>query len=334
MKILLSATLALLFALGATRVFGLSEETINRELDATAGENLVVDVAFGTIEVAAGADNKVTIEAHRKIETTDEAREKQYLAEVPIVITKEGSTVKLCARRLEEKSWDWTCNTMMDAQYILRVPKKFNLDLKTGGGMVAASGITGTTLAATGGGKLKLDHLNGPLTAKTSGGNITLKNCDGSLDVRTSGGGITATEGSGELEARTSGGSISVRNFNGNAVVRTSGGKLIFEKINGRVSGKTSGGSIFASLLAPLPGEVELTSSAGSIELAVPSNAACNVEAKANMGSVSNELPIVASRAERDELRGAINGGGKSVILRSSAGSISIRSTSAQTAMQ
>ena len=72
-----------------------------------------------------------------------------------------------------------------------------------------------------------------------------------------------------------------------------------------------------------MPGDVDLVSSAGSIELSAPADAAFNVEAEASVGSVSNDLPIVASRSERDDLRGAINGGGKSVILRSSAGSIS-----------
>ena len=232
------ARVALVLALTASAAFALSQENVSQDFDATLGGNLIVDVAFGTIDVAAGADDKVTIEAHRKIETTDEAREKQYLAEVPIAISQEGKTVTVRARRIEEKSWDWTCSTTMDAHYTIRVPKSFNLDLKTGGGMIAASGVAGTTTAATGGGKLKLENLRGPLNAKTSGGSIVLNNCEGGLDIRTSGGGITTKDGKGTLDARTSGGSISVRNFNGDAIVKTSGGKLAFENVNGRVSGR------------------------------------------------------------------------------------------------
>jgi hypothetical protein len=328
------ARLPLLLALTASSAFALSQENVNQEFDASPGGNLSVDVAFGTVDVQAGADNKVTIEAHRKIETSDEAREKQYLAEVPIVISHDGNNFTVSARRKEEKSWDWTCSTTMDARYTVRVPKQFNLDLKTGGGPISAVGTTGKTTVSTGGGKLRLERLNGPLNAKTSGGSITLASCDGTLDIKTSGGGITATDGSGKLEAKTSGGSIRVRNFNGDANVRTSGGGLTFERVNGQLVGKTSGGSINAALASPLPGEVELVSSAGSIELTVPPDTKMNVEAETSIGTVSNDLPIVASRSERDELRGTINGGGKSVILRSSAGSISIRSGNSRTAMQ
>ena len=48
---------------------------------------------------------------------------------------------------------------------------------------------------------------------------------------------------------------------------------------------------------------------------------------------IERDIPAVGS-LEREQLRGALNGGGKSVKLRSSAGSISIRSAAAKTAMQ
>ena len=323
-----------IFAFTASIAFASSEENINQQLDVSPGGNLVVDVAFGTIEVASGADDSVTIEAQRKIETSDSAKEKQYLADVPIVITKDGNTVVIRARRTEERSWSWTGSTNMDARYNVRVPKNFNLDLKTGGGMISANQITGEVKVATGGGKLRLGQLKGPLDAKTSGGSIRLEACDGVLLVKTSGGEIKSDAGGGSLDARTSGGSIAVRDFNGDTTVKTSGGQLTFENVRGKLLGKTSGGSITAALVSPLPGEVDLASAAGSIVLSVPTDTALNLAAETSVGTVSNDLPIVTTRCERDELKGAVNGGGKSVVLRSSAGSISIRATTPKTAMQ
>lgn len=321
--------LALLVALNGSALFASSQENISQEYTCASGGHLVVEVAFGGIEISAGADDKVSIEGYRKIEAPNEALEKKYFAEVPITIAQDGKTITLRARRLDQKSWDWPADTKMEAHYVVRVPKKFQLEINTGGGPIAARGTEGAATITTGGGKLKLDHLRGPLNAKTSGGNIVLSNCEGGLEINTSGGGIEATDSSGKLDARTAGGSISVRNFNGDASVRTSGGRLDFENVNGRVSGKTSGGSISASLLSPVPGDVELVSSAGSIDVMVAKNAGFNVEAEASVGAIANDLPIAATRTERDELRGAINGGGKSVVLRSSAGSISIRGISA-----
>ena len=329
---LLRSSLIFVFTTSIARAT--SEENVSQHLDVSSGGNLIVDVAFGKIDVSSGSENSVTVEAHRKIETSDSSKEKQYLEDVPITITKDGNTVAVRARRTDERSWGWTGNTNMDARYIVHIPRNFNLDLKSGGGTISAGGVTGEIKVATGGGKLKLAQLKGPLEAKTSGGSIRLEGCEGPLNVKTSGGEIRANDGGGSLDARTSGGSIMVADFKGDAVVKTSGGQLSFENVRGKVIGQTSGGSIVAALLSPLPGEVDLASSAGSISLSAPADVTMNLEARTSVGSVSNDLPIVATRSERDELTGAVNGGGKSVTLRSSAGSISIRAVASKTAMQ
>src|SRR4051812_45886973 len=94
-------SLLLLIAAAAT-ASALSEENVNQEYDATPGGRLIVDVDFGTIEVSAGADDKVTIDAHRKIDSDNETREKEYLAAVPVMVTKEGNTVTIRARRKDK----------------------------------------------------------------------------------------------------------------------------------------------------------------------------------------------------------------------------------------
>ena len=65
---------------------------------------IIVDVDFGTIDVSAGADDKVVVEAHRKIDSNNEAQEKEYLAAVPVTVTKEGNTVTIRARRAAKGS--------------------------------------------------------------------------------------------------------------------------------------------------------------------------------------------------------------------------------------
>jgi DUF4097 and DUF4098 domain-containing protein YvlB len=109
--------------------------------------------------------------------------------------------------------------------------------------------------------------------------------------------------------------------------VETSGGKLTLDNIRGRLNGETSGGSISATIPAPVPGDVKLETSAGRIDIALPSDAAINLNAETGEGTVTSDLPIVAVRAGRDGLKGTINGGGKSLILRTGAGSIAIKSS-------
>jgi DUF4097 and DUF4098 domain-containing protein YvlB len=74
-----------------------------------------------------------------------------------------------------------------------------------------------------------------------------------------------------------------------------------------------------------LPGEVKLETSGGGITVGVPGAAAFNLDASTSAGHVNCDLPVTASGdKDRSNLRGAVNGGGKTVFLRTSAGSIHI----------
>lgn len=323
----------LLLALATATASALSEENVNQTLDGAPGGRIIIDVDFGTIDVSSGADDKVTVSVRRKIDSDNEAQEKEYLASAPVTVSKEGNTFTVRARRQNKnKDLNWSGRCTMDARYTVRVPKTFNSELRTGGGTIMVAELTGTMSADTSGGKLKFTNLKGPTGATTSGGSIELKGCDGPLKVDTSGGRIEATDGTGTLEARTSGGSIVVRNFGGDAKVETSGGRLSFENINGKIFGRTSGGSISAKLKSPVPGDVDLETSAGSIDVQVPPDAGLDIEAEASSGRVTSELPFTGTRTDRDSMKGKINGGGKSLVLRSGAGSITIKPFSPEVA--
>src|ERR1043165_6878280 len=229
---------ALIFLfVAATSAFALTEENVSQTLDGSPGGRLIVDVDFGTIDVSAGPDDKVSVQAHRKIDSDNDDQEKEYFASAPITVSKNGNVVTVRARRQNrEKNTNWSGRCNMDARYTVQVPKTFNSELRTGGGSVMVAEIVGTLSADTSGGKLKFTHLKGPAGATTSGGSIELNGCDGPLKVDTSGGRIEAIDGSGSLEARTSGGSIVVRNFSGAAKVETSGGRLALDRKSTRLN--------------------------------------------------------------------------------------------------
>src|SRR6516165_7448677 len=292
-----------------------SEENLSQQIDVTPGGKLVVDVEFGTIQVGAGADEKIALEAHRMVEFGNETKAKEYLTPAPITVTQEGNVVTVRARRQE--SWtNWHFGySRMEAGYWLRVPKKFDVDLRTSGGEIAAVDISGDVKAHTSGGKLEFANLEGTLTAHTSGGSIKVEGCRCPTEIKTSGGDISVVNGTGALHAQTSGGRIEVRNLSGDADLETSGGNLILERIGGKLVGRTSGGSIHTSIPGEVVGDMQLRTSAGNIELAVPENAALDIDARTTVGDVISELPVTASESKQKHLRGKLNGGGKSVVL-------------------
>jgi Putative adhesin len=309
----------------ATTAFALTEENVNITRDAKSGGKLMVDVDFGTIEVAPGDNDKVVVNASRKITASSKDKEAEYFASAPITVTADGNTVTVRARR--GKDWDEDGRVCNDARYSIHVPSTFDAELKTEGGAITTTNLTGKVKAHTSGGDLKFSLLHGPIKADTDGGEIEVSGCEGKIDIETSGGRIEATGGSGSLRAITSGGTIKVENFNGDANVESDGGQLALANIRGKLDAETAGGFISAKLPSPVPGDVRLETAAGAIEVIVPNDAALTIDAETGVGSVRSDLPIASrTRGDSDGIKGTINGGGKSLHLRSGAGSISIKS--------
>jgi hypothetical protein len=332
--ILISAFL-IVTVLGAAAA---TEENIHETRAAKPGGKLVVDVDFGSIDVAPGENDKVVVDVHRKIQASSKEKEEEYFKAVPVTITTEGDKVIVRAIHkrdsLGSQLWRMFGHSRTDARYTLHVPSNFNLDLDTSGGDVSAHGLTGEVKVDTSGGDLNFGQIHGEIHADTSGGDITVKDCDGTTDLDTSGGRIEVTGGRGKLNVDTSGGNVTVLNRVGDTKVESSGGKLRLGSINGKLSAETSGGSVSAILPSPVAGDVRLETSGGNITVLTPANAALTIDAETSAGRVRSDLPISRSSTESDSLKGTLNGGGTKLVLRSSAGSIEIVSADKQTAQQ
>src|SRR5215470_10793704 len=87
---LITLTLVSLALLGVSAA---TEENIHETRPAKAGGQLIVDVDFGSIVVAPGDNDKVVIDAHRKIDSSSKAKEEDYFKAVPVTITTEGDKV-------------------------------------------------------------------------------------------------------------------------------------------------------------------------------------------------------------------------------------------------
>jgi hypothetical protein len=303
-----------------------TEEQLNQHFTVQPEGKLVVDVDFGSIDVATHETGEVVVDVWRKVTRKNKADEEEFLQDHPVTFNQDGNTVTVRSRRKAVGGWSSTGRSRNEAKYTVKVPAQFNAQLKTSGGGIAVSDLTGEVKASTSGGGLRFERLRGPLNGDTSGGGIDVSDCEGKLKIHTSGGGIDVNGGSGSLDGHTSGGSVTIKAFEGDAHVGTSGGGLTIENVIGQVEGSTSGGSVSAVLPSPLPGDVRLSTSAGGVTVVVPEDAAFDLDASTSAGRVTTDLPVtVVGNVARDHLEGTVNGGGKSVVLRTSAGSVRLK---------
>ncbi len=319
----------LLLALGGVGAFAATVEgNALKTFTVTPGGRLVVDSDRGSIEVTSGKGTEVRVEVFRKSTALTESRAQEALDEHTLTLDQDGNTVTVRGRG-KRQGFNWSLwssdHRRFEVRYVISVPEKFDVDLKTGGGGITVSDLTGDVRLRTSGGGLRIGRIRGPVDAHTSGGSIHLAGCQGRARIETSGGGIEIGEGEGTVSADTSGGSIHIKAYKGDVTAHTSGGGITVEQALGNIDASTSGGSISAVLAAQPTGDCRLATSGGGITVKVLESAALNIDAETSGGGVHTDLPVtttIIGQQRHNVLKGKLNSGGKELVLRTSGGSI------------
>lgn len=246
------------------------------------------------------------------------------------VSVESGKLTAIAKPRHENMNW----KRNLSISFKIYVTKNVNTDMKTSGGGITLTNLSGTHNFSTSGGGLRIDKLSGKIHGRTSGGGITLSDSKDEIDLSTSGGGIDVENCSGNIILATSGGSISLDRLKGTIEARTSGGTVRGNGISGELETHTSGGSVS---LRDLSGSVEASTSGGNMDIEIQelgkfvnvSNSGGNIHVKMP-GDKGANLRLRAERIRIDELTnfngeqdehkvtGKINGGGIPVDIQTS----------------
>lgn len=281
----------------APQLVASEEDVVRRQFSVRPGGTLVIDSDLGSIQVSAANGREVAIEVERSIRGRSNASPE----DLQLSFEQSGNDVRVVARRSSRNVRG------LNARFVVIVPQRYNVDLKTGGGSISVDDLDGNVVTSTSGGSLRFGRIAGDIDGRTSGGSIRLEGSSGNASLHTSGGSITLGRVEGDVEARTSGGSISVTDVQGN------------------LTAETSGGSIRARMSQPPRRASRLETSGGSITLALHRDAAVSLDARTSSGRVTTDFPVPdRPRDQQSHLRAALNGGGPDLILRTSAGSIRI----------
>jgi hypothetical protein len=257
------------------------------------------------------------------------------LDDYDILIGTESNKVVVSAKRKNNNGRDF--NKGVSIGFRVYAPRKISNELKTSGGSIRISSLTGNQNFTTSGGSLKITDLYGTIKGRTSGGSIEVTNCNKEIDLSTSGGSINATGLTGTVNLRTSGGSIHLNNLSGAIQAHTSGGSVKGDGVKGKLDAGTSGGSVkLANVSGSLKantsagsidvsmvslGEyLSLSTSSGSVRVSMPLNKGIDLNLKGNR--VSIPLRNFDGNAEKNRVNGKMNGGGVPVTLSASSGSV------------
>src|SRR5262249_32492143 len=234
-------------------------------------------VRVGAIEVTGTKERAVTVDVIRKVTvkdsdgSRDEDTEKELLRQNEVTFRNEDNTVTIETAHNRHSGFSHHGSINMDFRFVISVPDKFNVDLKTSGGGIAVAKLSGDVRTETSGGGFDFTNVRGPVHGHTSGGGIQLKDCEGNISIETSGGSIHIADHKGDISAHTSGGEVKI------------------ERVEGEVDAETSGGSIAAALQSRVAHDWRLSTSGGGITVRLPETLKLDVDAETSAGRVHSE---------------------------------------------
>lgn len=160
----------------------------------------------------------------------------------------------------------------------------------------------------------------------SSNGALMVTGVHGNLDLKTSNGAIASDQTAGPLRVNTSNGAVRVRGADGTLTATTSNGSMDLQGRFTQVDAQTSEGSVAMQLLpgSNLQSSSRISTSDGSITLSVPRDLRADVQASTSNGRIANSLDLQNSTKSDDSVRGQMNGGGPSLRVRTSNGSIAL----------
>lgn len=198
---------------------------------------------------------------------------------------------------------------------------------------VKAREVKGRSFVETSYRDVELRQLGADTRVKAEHSAVSVSDLSGALNVETSFDDVAATGIDGPLEARVAHGGFRGRGLRQGARVRTSGDDVELAAFEGPLEIEVERGSVRLQPEKPLFESISASAVRGGISLWVPTGSRFELDARAQRGDVTVDVPNLAvSESSPARVRARLGQGGKSVTLRTQHGDISVESRAATAA--
>lgn len=264
--------------------------TVEKAFTVAPGDQLRLSTGGGHATIVTSTNDKLTVTATQRIAAASEAEADKLLKNLRLTIAQRGDTVSAAARYAV--SVDSFETNPVEVDFVVSMPARLNVDLKTAGGDAVLPDITGK------------------VTATLMGGDFTSGRIEGDARVTSGGGDVKVAAVTGALTVSSLGGDIDVH--------------AVFDA----VKASTTGGDITVTFAGEIKEDSSLSSGSGDVHVIVKRTAVFELEARAAKGEVESKalaLAIKRGDQKQHQLEGLVNGGSRAKLkLRSNSGDIKI----------
>lgn len=243
----------------------------------------------GAIEIRSWDEPGVAVEIEKRGPT------REAVEQLVVESSQDGDRITLEVKRPKGESFGgFGFNVSTSAKLIVSVPRRVDVDARTGDGAILIERLNGRLELHTGDGSIRADDVTGELQFNTGDGSVTVDRAEGRLAVDTGDGGVSVT---GKLSA--------VR-------MHTGDGSVVYRLEQGTV----------------MADDWDISTGDGSVALYVPEGFGAEIDAHTGDGTVRNDLAVASSgtgEPDRRTLRGRLGDGGRRLRIRTGDGSISLK---------
>ena len=300
------------------------EGAFERTLKVSGSADVSVQSGSGSIRVEPGAVDSVRVAARLKAGSS-------WLA---------GSDVEKRIRRIEQNppieqqgnvirvGWfaDDDLPRNISITYEITVPAATRLSARTGSGAIVVGAIAGPAEVKSGSGSVTVGRVGAQVSASTGSGSIKVEGAGG-LEASTGSGSIDAASVAGPTKATSGSGSITIaQSGKGDVTASASSGGIRLTGVDGAVRLNSSSGSI--AVEGRPSGPWALHASSGGITMTIPPDAAFDLDARTNSGTIDSAHPVtmeVTGKIDKRRIAGKVRGGGPLIEASCASGSIRIR---------
>ena len=235
--------------------------------------------------------------------------------------------------------FDWP---KVELKLDLEVPDHMPVWLHSTSGDLATEELNGPQNLETVSGDVSVSAAGGPVNASSTSGAIAavglgharLRTVSGDLEVEGVRGSLRAGSTSGEIKITGAQDSLSLSTVSGDIEVstaprgltaKTTSGAIVATSAAGDVQVETVSGDVRVGMDGRLR-RVDVSTTSGEIDLRLANSVGCALEMRTSSGSLDAAVPIEIETVSRRKVVGAVRGGGGPVRLRSLSGDITVRS--------
>ncbi|MBV8358290.1 MAG: DUF4097 family beta strand repeat protein [Deltaproteobacteria bacterium] len=306
---------------GKLPVANAAEGTFQRTLQVIGPVSIDISTDSGGVNVRPGNSGQVLVMGHVKVTSwfggNDQQRVKKIVDNPPI----QQSRGEIRIGHITNSGFLHN----VSIGYDLVVPPQTRLRSSTGSGDQTIEGLQGQLEIETGSGNLKISDIGDTVRADSGSGDIEIYRVKGNVHAEVGSGSINATEVAGGFEGSTGSGGIYLdQSARGPVRAETGSGGIELRGVRGPLEATAGSGNI--TVEGNPMGRWTVNTDSGDVRLKLASEAAFDLDAHTDSGSISISQPITVQGAQGpEELRGKVQGGGVPVEIATASGNIQIR---------